>query len=101
MRNHHDRGPTLLEFSNAAEQSRVAIGIQIRTWFIQHHEARIIVNRPGQSNPLTVPARKDGPALADLGFVSTRKPQDHIMDTGHLCRFYDLLIIVVPKTADI
>ena len=101
MRDDDDGHSLFLELRDAIGQCGVAIRIQVRAGFVQHDQAWIAVDRPRQSDSLTIAAREHRPALAHLGLVAIGQAQDHLMHAGELRGLNDLLVGAILESADI
>ena len=66
---HHRRAPSL-EFVNGAGQRSLTGLVQIGVGLVEDDEARVAVDRPGETYTLALPAGKLGPGVADLRVVA-------------------------------
>ena len=53
---------------------------------VQHEDPRIVEQRPGDGDPLTLPAGEPRAPLADVGVVSQGVPRDEVVAVGRLGR---------------
>ena len=101
MGNDHHRGPALLELHDAIGESRIAFGIQVRTWFVENDQAGIAIHRARKAQTLAKAAGESGAAVPHLGVIACRQSQDHVMYPGHPGGEDCLVIPALLETADI
>ena len=99
----HDDDPAALTHAHDCIDQRVlALGIEIRVGFVQHHEERPSVERARKPDALALSSRERGPAVTDAGLVPLRQPQDHLMRAGFAGRFEDIVRLRIGvETPDI
>ena len=65
--------------------------IEIRHRFIEDQNLRPLEQRPGNGNPLPLPTRQPGAALADLRLIPVGQLLDHLMNLRRLARLDHIL----------
>ena len=101
MRDDDDRGAALLQLRDTFGERRVALGVEVGARLVENDEARLAEDGAGQRDALSVAARQDGAALADLRVVAVREPEDHLVDAGNLRRRDHLDVHFALEAADI
>ena len=77
---HQDHGDAArLESGQCRGQRRVTFFIEIGVRLIEDHQPRVPVQRARQRDALTLAAREQAAAIADLGVVALGQPQDEIV----------------------
>ena len=71
---------------------RLRDGVQGRGGFVQDHEGGVLVESPGQHEPLGLPAGEGAAQLAHRGVVALGQAGDEIVGVGQLRRFHALLV---------
>ena len=97
---HHRRAPSL-EFVNGAGQRSLTGLVQIGVGLVEDDEARVAVDRPGETYTLALPAGKLGPGVADLRVVALGEAEDHVVGMGELRGIDDSLVIALSHAGDV
>ena len=88
---HHDRGGArLLEPVEGRHEQRLALGVEVRVGLVEHDQARLAVEGPGEADPLPLAARQGRPAVLETGLVALRQAKDHFVHAGQLRRADDV-----------
>src|SRR5579871_1801271 len=82
VRHHDDDAAAGANRLHGAGQRDVAFGIEVGVRFVQHQQERRIIQRARQRDTLGLPGRQHAALLADLGVVTLRHLDDHLVHAG-------------------
>jgi hypothetical protein len=76
------RGAPRQQLLQRVLDQRLRLGVQRRGRLVQQQDGRVLEKRPGDGDPLLLPARQADAPFADLGLVSRRQPLDELLGAG-------------------
>ena len=102
MSDHDCNAAARADAKNCAGQSRLAVAVEVRVWFVQNDEKRIPIEGARKSDPLALPRGKLGAGVANARLVTLREPNDELVNARRPCGIDDRLRIgILFKAADI
>ncbi|MNV04679.1 hypothetical protein D3C71_949840 [compost metagenome] len=101
MGDQNHAGALGLHLCDRTGQGRFAHGVEVGVRFIQHHQARLAIQRTGQRHALFLPTGQTTAVLAEYGVVALGQTQDQFMHAGLLRGFNDFMCIGFAEPRDV
>ena len=86
-----DQRPAGGDARNVGVDDRLAFGVEGARRLVEDEDARIDDQRPGDGQPLALPAGKVRRAFVDVGLVAARQPVDELLGAGEPRRPHHVL----------